>query len=107
MKQAETVEMVRTLLGVGEDQDELIRLYLMLAQTAILQRAFPFQNKVTCVPDRYIPVQINIAVYLYNKRGAEGQIQHAENGISRSYASADIPKEMLWSVTPTVSVVTV
>ena len=35
--------------------------------------------------------QIEIAVYLYNKQGAEGQTAHSENGISRTYESADVP----------------
>ena len=34
------------------------------------------------------------------KRGAEGQTQHSENGITRQYENADIPSSMLKSLTP-------
>ena len=40
------------------------------------------------------------AVYLLNKRGAEGETAHSENGISRSYESADIPESMLSGIIP-------
>ena len=37
---------------------------------------------------------------MLNKRGAEGQTSHSENGISRSYENADIPESMLKSIIP-------
>ena len=46
--------------------------------------------------------QIEIAVYLYNKQGAEGQTAHSENGISRTYESADVPESMLRGIAPFV-----
>ena len=52
---------------------------------------------------RYYDLQVRIAVYLYNKIGAEGQITHSENGISRSWESGDIPESLLNQVTPLVS----
>jgi hypothetical protein len=40
----------------------------------------------TAVPARYEQIQILLAVELYSKRGAEGQVSHSENGINRSWA---------------------
>ncbi len=54
------------------------------------------------VEPRYLNTQISIAIELYNKRGAEGQLGHGENGISRSYSSADISKEIIHTITPVV-----
>jgi len=45
-------------------------------------------------------LQLEIATYLLNKRGAEGQTAHSENGISRSYESADVPSSMLNQIVP-------
>ena len=49
--------------------------------------------------------QVEIAVYLYNKRGAEGQIVHNENGINRTYESADVPESLMRGITPYVGVI--
>ena len=60
---------------------------------------------MTEVPVQYEHLQLEIAIYMLNKRGAEGQTSHSENGISRSYENADIPKSMLMSITPNVGVI--
>lgn len=54
------------------------------------------------VEPRYLNTQISIAIELYNKRGAEGQLTHDENGIKRSYSSADISKEIIHTIIPIV-----
>ena len=50
-------------------------------------------------------LQIRIAVEMFNKRGAEGEIAHSENGVSRSYASANVSEDLLKEITPKVGVV--
>jgi hypothetical protein len=52
------------------------------------------------VPDKYATNQVEIACYLLNKRGAEGETYHSENGINRSYENADVPESMLSRVLP-------
>lgn len=53
------------------------------------------------VEHQYIPLQVELAVSAYAKRGAEGQSSHAEGGISRVYGNSDIyPKELLRRITP-------
>ena len=52
------------------------------------------------MPDRYAMIQLNVASYLLNKRGAEGEIQHIENGIHRNYGSSDVPDGMLKDIVP-------
>lgn len=54
------------------------------------------------VETRYLNTQISIAIELYNKRGAEGQLAHTENGISRTYSSADISREIIRTIVPVV-----
>lgn len=78
-----------------EPNDEVISAYLYLAGQKILRMAFP--DDVTEVPEKYDALHIDATVYLLNKRGAEGQISHNENGISRSYETGDLPASMLLS----------
>lgn len=92
------------LLALGamgcEDSDEVLLTYLRLAGQKIIDKAFPYRNDVVKVPKKYEALQLEIAVYLLNKRGAEGEIVHLENGISRHYKNADVPDSMLKSVVP-------
>lgn len=96
---------LRLLLGIkGWDEDELLNMFLSIAAQKVLDRAFPFQEDVKEVPRRYHLKQVEIAAYLYNKQGAEGQTAHTENGITRTYGSADVPEAMLRGIVPHVKV---
>ena len=96
-------EKLHNLAILVEDSDanqELLSIYLDIAKTIILNKAFPFGNQPEDVPSKYENIQLNVACYLYNKRGAEGEVVHNENGISRTYESADVPDSMLSGITP-------
>lgn len=80
--------------------NEVLISYLSLAGQKILNRAYPYDDTVTEVPRRYGVLQCEIAAYLLNKRGAEGEVSHSENGISRTYENADVPDSMLSDVIP-------
>ena len=74
------------------------------AKAVILSRRFPFGEHPSEIENRYKDLQIRIAVEMYNKRGAEGETAHSENGISRSYASASVSEDLLREITPKVGV---
>lgn len=80
--------------------DDILTAYLRIAGQKIIDRAFPYDDTVTDVPRRYGYLQCEIATYLLNKRGAEGETAHNENGVSRSYESASVPESMLSEVVP-------
>ena len=84
--------------------DELLSLYLDNATEIILNRAFPFGTDLTDVPTRYKGLKLDVAVCLYNKHGAEGELVHNENGINRTYSGADLPKELLTRIIPIAGV---
>ena len=47
---------------------------------------YPFGYETTvAVPARYERIQVQLAVELYTKRGAEGQASHTENGMTRTW----------------------
>ena len=107
MTEVEKLSLLRVMVGQpneGDWSDEVLTSYLTIAGRKIINRAYPYNDTVTEVPRRYGYLQCDIAAYLLNKRGAEGQTAHSENGISRSYASADVPDAMLSEVTPHVGV---
>lgn len=99
MTETEKLTILRIMVG-SSDTDEVLSAYLKIAGTKILTKAFPYDDTVEEVPKKYSTLQCEIAAYLLNKRGAEGQTSHSENGISRFYENADIPASMLRTVTP-------
>lgn len=104
MSQTEKLQLLKAMVGES-DTEEVLLAYLNIAGSKILNRAFPYGTEEAEVPTRYDFLQCEIAAYLLNKRGAEGQTGHNENGISRSYESADVPESMLSAVTPCVGVI--
>ena len=85
--------------------DDVLNTYLTIAGQKIINRAEPYDTTISEVPVRYGVLQCEIAVYLLNKRGAEGELSHSENGISRTYENADVPDSMLSDVIPHCGVV--
>ena len=107
MTEVEKLSMLRVMVGQpneGDWADDVLTSYLAIAGQKIINRAYPYDDTVTEVPRRYGYLQCDIAAYLLNKRGAEGQVAHSENGVSRSYESADVPESMLSEVVPHVGV---
>ena len=99
MTQTEKLQLLKAMVGES-DTEEVLLAYLNIAGSKIMNRAYPYGTEETEVPVRYGFLQCEIAAYLLNKRGAEGQTSHSENGISRQYESADVPESMLGAVTP-------
>lgn len=84
----------------NESDDALLTVYLNAAREAVLRRLYPFGPAPAEIPAAYRTRAVEIAVYLYNKRGAEGEIAHSEGDVSRSYESAGIPASMLSDILP-------
>lgn len=98
MLNAEKIEMVKSM--TGETSDGAVSAYLNIAGNKICRKAYPFDPTVTEVPEQYSLLQVEIAVYLLNKRGAEGEAAHSENGISRTYEDGDVPPSMMRQIVP-------
>lgn len=75
---------------------KLLTAILDSAENAILAKRYPFGTLGT-LEARYYDLQIRLAVVMYNKRGAEGEKSHNENGINRTYESVE---ELLKEVVP-------
>ena len=92
---------LKLYLGITDtSEDTLLSFLLNVAGQKILDRLYPFDDTQTSVPSRYQIKQVEIAQFLYNKRGAEGETSHSENGVSRTYENADIPESLMRGIVP-------
>lgn len=108
MDNSEKLVELKIMLDPVDDDDSTLLSYLEQAKGVILNRMYPYLDDGTfdelVIPKRYEYKQIQIAAYLLNKRGAEGETQHIENGIHRNYKNADVPNDMLWDIFPQVGI---
>lgn len=93
------LDMLRAM--VDETDEAVLTAYLHLAGEKITVRCYPFSTG-KAVPPKYYALQAEIAAYLINKRGGEGELSHSEAGVSRTYESASVPESMLKDVVPFV-----
>ncbi len=99
-------QLERLKIRITEKVDDIeLEDILESAKAVILSRRFPFGEQPEEIENKYKDLQIRIAVEMFNKRGAEGETAHSENGISRSYASANVSEDLLKEITPKVGVV--
>lgn len=84
-------------------KDQKLQLILDRAESVIKHRRnWPDDEPME---PRWNELQIQIALFLYNKQGAEGETRHTENGVTRTYENADIPDSLLNDITPIIQVV--
>ena len=77
--------------------------FIEIAKTIVLNRLYPYSDVDGMdVPSRYDYIHCMITVDLWNKRGAEGQTSHTENGISRVWADSLVSPSLLKMIPPMV-----
>lgn len=91
------LEKLKLLLENPQVSDDVLVFYLDNASEIICE----LRNS-DIVESKYSNIQIKIAIEMFNKRGAEGQTSHSENGISRTYEKSDISHSLLSQITPMV-----
>lgn len=102
MTEAKKIAMVSAM--AEEPNKEIVSAYLEIAGDKIRKLAYPYNDDITEMPQKYEYIQVEAAVYMLNKRGAEGQTSHSENGISRGYESADLPESLIRQIVPVCKV---
>lgn len=90
-----------------EDDESILQAYLDNAESIILNKLYPYDEYddsgeliVHTLPSKFQALQVRIAAYFLNKRGADGETQHNENNVYRIYGASDVPAEMLREITP-------
>lgn len=107
MTTTEKIARVSVMISPDTASSDLLTYLLEQAEGIILNKRYPFgvPSEAT-VPTTYESLQIRIAVELYSKMGAEGQLSHSENGVTRTWEAADVSGSLLKQITPIVGSVT-
>ena len=104
MTDEQKTAMVQSLITDVTVTQEQIESYLALAASRILSRLYPFGNAPTEWPAAYDMTQVELAIRMIARKGGEGEISHAENGVSRTYGTVD-DEDILSRLVPFVGVV--
>ena len=93
------LEKLKLWLDISDaSHDTKLQLMLDRAETKIKEkRNWPPDQPME---PRWNELQIQIALFMWNKQGAEGEKSHSENGVSRTYENADVPTSLLNDITP-------
>lgn len=90
----EKLKMVKTLLGICEsDTSENARILVFLgaAEKEIISWRYSLSSqKVNSVPPEYEMTQVYAVIAGYSQSGAENQLSHTENGITRTFKHEDM-----------------
>lgn len=96
--------MLRAISGVSTEvlDNSALEAYLTIAGDIILHKCYPFLKDYTdiTVPGRYETLQVQMANELIQKRGAEGETSHSENGVNRAYETAGISEALMSQIVP-------
>jgi len=94
----EKLNYMKIMGGLDSEDDDTLMVYLDLAKEELLNHIYPFGHEAVELEKRYDTKQIELALILFNQRGAEGEESHNENGVNRKYQSkekflASIPRK--------------
>lgn len=92
MTDNEKLNMVKTILRIEDNsEDTLISTYLTAAEQEILHWRYSNASTMpTEVPARFEMTQVFAVTAGYSISGAEGEVTHSENGISRTFKYEDM-----------------
>lgn len=94
---------LEALISPDTASAELLSYLLEQSEGIVLNRRYPFgAPEDAAVPAAYEHIQLQIAVELFSKMGAEGQTAHKENGVDRTYEAADVSPSLLKRIVPMV-----
>ena len=101
MTENEKLVRLEVLIAPDTASTDLLLYLLEQAEGIVLNRRYPFgPPEDAMVPAVYEHIQLQIAVELFSKMGAEGQTAHKENGVDRTYEAADVSPSLLRRIVP-------
>lgn len=101
MRNEEKLGKLAELIAPDTASDELLLNLLEQSEGIVLNRRYPFGvPEGATISPYHEPIQLRIAVEMFSKMGAEGQLSHNENGIYRSYEAGDISPSLLKQIAP-------
>lgn len=101
MTNEQKIEKLKVLISPDTASDILLSCLLEQSEGIILNRRYPFGSpEGVRLSPLHEQIQIRIAVELFSKMGAEGQTEHAENGITRKWEAGDVSPSLLRQIIP-------
>lgn len=101
MTNEEKITTLEALISPDTANVDLLSKLIAMSEGIVLNKRYPFGiPDGTIVPKQYEHIQLQIALELFSKRGAEGQTEHDENGINRKYEAADVSPSLLKRIIP-------
>ena len=101
MTNEEKITSLAVLISPDTADRDLLSILVDQAEGIVLNKRYPFgPPEGATVPPQYEHIQLQIAVELFSKMGAEGQTAHDENGINRTFESADVSPSLLRRIVP-------
>lgn len=103
MTDAEKLDRLKVLISPDVASVDLLSYLLEQAEGIVLNKHYPFGvPEGATVPAFYEHIQLQVAVELFSKMGAEGQTAHNENGVNRTYEAGDVSPSLLRHIVPLV-----
>jgi hypothetical protein len=101
MTNEEKIAKVSALIAPDTASNDLLLSLLEQSEGIILNRRYPFgAPEGATLSAIHEQLQIRMAVELFNKMGAEGQTEHAENGVTRKWEAGDVSPSLLRLIVP-------
>jgi hypothetical protein len=101
MTNEEKIERVKVLISPDTASNNLLFYLLEQSEGIILNRRYPFGTpEGASLSPLHEQIQLRMAVELFNKMGADGQITHTENGIMRTWEAGDVSPSLLRQIVP-------
>ena len=101
MIDSEMLNRLAVLIAPDTANNDLLLYLLEQAEGIILNKRYPFgAPEGVELSAAHKQVMLRVAVELFNKMGAEGQIAHDENGIKRTWEAADVSPGLLRQIVP-------
>ena len=101
MTNEEKIEKLKVLISPDTASDELLLYLLEQAEGICLNRRYPFgaPEGATLSP-LHEQIHLRVAVEIFSKMGAEGQLSHQENGTMRTWEAGDVSPSLLKIIVP-------
>jgi hypothetical protein len=103
MTNEQKIEKLKVLMSPDTATDELLLSLLEQSEGIILNRRYPFgAPEGVTLNALHEQIQLRMAVELYTKMGAEGQVQHIEGSVTRTWEAGDVSPSLLKLIVPCV-----
>lgn len=101
MTHNEMIGKLAAMISPDTASDDILLHLLNQAEGIVLNRRYPFGPPADAVlPVHYEHIALRIAVELFSKMGAEGQVEHNENGVQRKWEAGDVSPSLLKAIVP-------